>query len=391
MERLNWHMADELSRHADVRIIAPAGAAASAPASLVVYEVPLKPLWKFLIIVQWVAWRVARTWKADVVLAGSGLTAPAVWFASHGSDAQSAAYVHGLDLAVHHPLYRCLWRPALRHMNCVIANSRATAALAKAIGIDQGRIGIVNPGVDLPVDSIPRKCGDLEVGKSGKVPKDDCVEIDRLEFRRNYQLGSRPLLLSVGRLSTRKGLREFVENSLPRIASVFPEVLLIVVGDEPKDALGAQAQTRESIQAVAELAGLGTNLRFLGTVTDYQVLGSIYLAADVHVFPVRDIKGDPEGFGMVAVEAAAHGLPTVAFSTGGIVDAVAEGESGRLVQSGDYVGFAQAVLSTISESGALRDSCQIFAQKFAWNKFGREISRLLGVVDRNIDSPEKVA
>jgi len=391
MERLNWHMADELSRHADVRVVAPTGAAASAPASLIVYEVPLNPLWKFLVKAQWVAWRVARTWKADVVLAGSGLTAPAVWLASRGSDALSAAYVHGLDLAAHHPVYRCLWRPALRHMNCVIANSRSTAALAQDIGIEQRRIGIVNPGVDLPIDPTSSKCETLEVGKYEGVPKDDRVQMDRLEFRKNYQLGNRPVLLSVGRLSTRKGLREFVERALPRIAAVYPDVLLLVVGDEPKDALGAQAQSRESIQAVAELSDLGANLRFLGTITDYQVLGSIYLAADVHVFPVRDIRGDPEGFGMVAVEAAAHGLPTVAFSTGGIVDAVAEGKSGHLVKSGDYLGFAQSVLRTLSESEALRDSCQVFAQKFAWSEFGREISGLLGVVDPDLDSPENVA
>ena len=31
MERLNWHIADELSRHADVRVVGPQGAAARKP------------------------------------------------------------------------------------------------------------------------------------------------------------------------------------------------------------------------------------------------------------------------------------------------------------------------------------------------------------------------
>lgn len=44
----------------------------------------------------------------------------------------------------------------------------------------------------------------------------------------------------------------------------------------------------------------------------------------------------PENFGMVAIEAAAHGLPTVAFATGGIVDAVKDGVSGYLVESNNY-------------------------------------------------------
>ena len=37
---------------------------------------------------------------------------------------------------------------------------------------------------------------------------------------------------------------------------------------------------------------------------------------DIHIFPVCHISDDPEGFGMVAIEAAAHGAPTVAFATG---------------------------------------------------------------------------
>src|SRR3546814_12930756 len=69
----------------------------------------------------------------------------------------------------------------------------------------------------------------------------------------------------------------------------------------------------------------------------------VYKAASAHIFPVREIPGDPEGFGMVAVEAAAHGVPTIAFATGGIVDAVAEGESGRLIRPGDYGAFAGVV------------------------------------------------
>ena len=88
------------------------------------------------------------------------------------------------------------------------------------------------------------------------------------------------------------------------------------------------------------------------------------------MFPVRELPGDPEGFGMVAVEAAAHGLPTVAFATGGIVDAVDNGRSGHLVASGDYPGFAVAVSQTLAQRDALRDTCIDFAQGFAWPAFG---------------------
>src|SRR3546814_12287140 len=87
---------------------------------------------------------------------------------------------------------------------------------------------------------------------------------------------------------------------------------------------------------------------FLGTITDDALLSVVYKAASAHIFPVREIPGDPEGFGMVAVEAAAHGVPTIAFATGGIVDAVAEGESGRLIRTGDYGAFAGIVVESLA-------------------------------------------
>src|SRR3546814_16851853 len=71
---------------------------------------------------------------------------------------------------------------------------------------------------------------------------------------------------------------------------------------------------------------------FLGTITVDALLSVVYKAASAHIFPVREIPGDPEGFGMVAVEAAAHGVPTIAFATGGIVDAVAEGDRKSVVE-----------------------------------------------------------
>ena len=45
MERLNWHIADELSRLAELRMVGPAGSASLRPAQVEASEVPLRPLW----------------------------------------------------------------------------------------------------------------------------------------------------------------------------------------------------------------------------------------------------------------------------------------------------------------------------------------------------------
>jgi len=360
MERLNWHMAQELARYGEVRVVGPVGAAAKAPAGVEVVEVPLRPLWKFLAGAFVEAFKLARRWRPDIVIAGSGLTALPVWFAARSAKARAATYVHGLDMAVPHPVYRALWFPTLRRMDRIIANSAATRALAVAAGIDAERIRIVHPGVQLP--ALP-----------------DAQATQR--FRTEHGLGDWPLLLSVGRLSSRKGMREFVTQALPRIVQAVPQATLLIVGDAPNDALHAGAQTIDSIKAAAADAGVAERLRFLGQITDYGKLGVVYAAADVHVFPVRELPGDPEGFGMVAVEAAAHGLPTVAFATGGVTDAVAEGRSGRLIKAGDYGALADAVVATLTSGADLAQPCRDFARKFAWDAFGDGVASAVSVED----------
>lgn len=359
MERLNWHMARELAKTADVSIIGPSGSAALAPTGITVREALLDPLWKFLLRARSLTWREAKTWKPHVVLAGSGLTAPLALRAARASAARAAVYVHGLDVAVKHPVYRALWLPAIRRMDCVIANSRATAQQCRDIGVEPVRIGIVHPGVGIP----------------GELPSSERIS----RFRAKHELGNRRLLLSVGRLSTRKGMREFVERALPRIVAAWPDSMLVVVGDPPTQALHAKIQTIQSIQSAADGAGVGHCLKFIGTISDYIELGAVYAACDAHVFPVREISGDPEGFGMVAVEAAAHGLPTVAFATGGVVDAVAEGRSGHLVPPHDYAAFAQRVIELLAQQNPdeIQQSSRAFARGFAWDRFAENAVRLL--------------
>ena len=358
MERLNWHIADELSSHADVRVIGPAGSAAQGPEQVAITEVPLRPLWRFLLASTWQTLRTARAWKPHIVLAGSGLTAPAALIAAHAAKARACVYLHGLDAALQHPIYRALWHPAIRRMHTVIANSQPTAKLAQALGVTAQQLQILHPGVQMP--DAPQPTGALQA------------------FRQRHGLGDARILLSVGRLTERKGLREFVQHALPTIVQAAPDTLLVIVGDAPTDALLAGVQTRASIQAVADAAGIGQHLRFIGVITDPTELACAYESATLHAFPVRSLPGDPEGFGMVAIEAAAHGVPTVAFATGGIVDAVAEGQSGYLVAPGDYAALAQTVLRVLGEPAAeWGDKAMVFAQGFAWPAFGDKLRAAL--------------
>jgi phosphatidylinositol alpha-1,6-mannosyltransferase len=222
--------------------------------------------------------------------------------------------------------------------------------------VDSGRIVVVHPGVSLP-------------------PPEPGVN----DFRERFELNGRPLLLSVGRLIARKGLLEFVENALPAIVAAHTDVCLIVLGEETPDLLqGNSIGLRTRILQRARDLGLTHNLRFIGPQDD-NTLALAYRAADVHVFPVRDIPADVEGFGMVAIEAAAHGLPTVAFAVGGVPDAVNDGVSGTLVRPGDYAQFVASVLEWLGRRGdsGVRERASHFASQFSWALFGAQINENL--------------
>lgn len=357
MERVNLHMVRALQLDWRVALCGPTGASACLSSNCTIHETAIRPLSYFLGITLVKAVWFALRRRPALVIAGSGLAAPIAWIAARCCGGRMAVYLHGLDLIVDHPIYQSGWLPFIRRSDIVIANSRHTAALALARGVPSRRVHVLNPGTGLP--SLDPRAG--------------------WAFRERFQLGRVPLLLSVGRLTRRKGLAEFVQKVLPRVVENHSDVVLLVIGGDASNALHkGRDSEKERILACARSASVECHLRFLGNC-DEGTLQSAYQACDLHVFPVVNLPGDVEGFGMVALEAAAHGLATVTFAVGGIPDAVSAGQTGELVAEGDYDGFVKAVLSQL----ALRrdpdrvTKCRAFAQEKAWPTFGRNFRALL--------------
>ena len=107
-------------------------------------------------------------------------------------------------------------------------------------------------------------------------------------------------------------------------------------------------------------------------------MADIYTQADVHIFPILDLPGDVEGFGMVAIEAAAYGVSTVTFDVGGVADAVNSGVSGVLVKPGDYRAFSASVqeILMVSRDAVVTERCIQFAQLFSWDHYGTGLNKL---------------
>jgi phosphatidyl-myo-inositol dimannoside synthase len=297
-----------------------------------------------------------RRARYRIYLAGSGVTAPLVVILARLFGGRSLVYLHGLDIIADNWLYQHVFVPFFRRADRVLVNSRNTAELAKGKGVPAQRLQIIHPGVELP--------GVLADGPG---------------FIERHGLSGAKLLLSVGRIIPRKGLAAFVTQALPDIVRQVPECRLVVIGTEATQALKQSTGGMESVEKAAARVGLGNHVRLLGYVDDAE-LAAAYAAAAVLVFPVRPMPGDVEGFGMVALEAAAHGIPTVAFDVGGVADAIDDGVSGALVEPADYRSFARKTVEMIeaTRGQAARQGCVDHAARFSWETFG---DRLRAVAD----------
>ena len=83
-------------------------------------------------------------------------------------------------------------------------------------------------------------------------------------------------------------------------------------------------------------------VRFLGAIPAEQLV-ELYNLADVFVLPGKDQSGDIEGFGLTLLEAAACERPVIAGRAGGMVDAVADGDTGLLVDPGNELELAAGI------------------------------------------------
>ena len=72
-------------------------------------------------------------------------------------------------------------------------------------------------------------------------------------------------------------------------------------------------------------------------------LRSLYRRMDVYVSPSLEVDGDVEGFGISFIEAGAVGKPVIAGRSGGVGDAVIDGETGILVDPGDSAALRNAI------------------------------------------------
>jgi colanic acid/amylovoran biosynthesis glycosyltransferase len=145
------------------------------------------------------------------------------------------------------------------------------------------------------------------------------------------------IVLFVARLVEKKDCGSLID-AMAEVQRHSPAAELVVIG-------GGPLRSRYEAQAAA----LGVRCRFLGVQPGSVVKHWMALAAVFCVPSVVAASGDAEGFGMVFIEAQAMGLPVVSTLSGGIPEAVRDGETGLLVKERDPRGLAQAILRLLQD------------------------------------------
>jgi D-inositol-3-phosphate glycosyltransferase len=195
---------------------------------------------------------------------------------------------------------------------------------------------------------------------------------DRRGARHALKLGSGPILLFVGRIQPLKGL-DVAVRTLAELGRA--DAQLVVVGG----ASGIEGATELArVRMLIEQLGLVDRVKFYDP-QPHHLLSTFYRAADVVLVPSRS-----ESFGLVALEAAACGIPVVATAVGGLLNLIEDGKTGFLVPGRDVSGFVRFTrrllddsLLAISMGTAAAHRAQLYSWKSAAMKARSVYTELL--------------
>lgn len=270
----------------------------------------------------WHTWRLCRSFPVGLIHCGQVFSAGfAGYWCQRCLGVPYLLYVYGADLLEYRdrPWWGLLLRAILGRARQVIAISEFTRRAVIAAGVPTERLALVLPAIDLE--------------RFARLPP-------RQEERHRRSWEGRLVILSVGRLVERKG-QDMVIRALPAVVAQLPQVRYVIGGSGPYRAV---------LERLAGEVGVAERVEFLGFVPEAE-LPTLYSAADLFAMPSRELPeaGDVEGFGIVFIEANAAGLAVLGGRSGGVADAVEDGQTGLLVDPEDPRAVAEGLIRLLQD------------------------------------------
>jgi phosphatidylinositol alpha-1,6-mannosyltransferase len=238
---------------------------------------------------------------------------------------------------------------ALRHADRVIANSEHTRDTLLSMGIQPARITVIYPGVDI---ALFRPGLDIRgLRESLGIQPDD------------------KLVFSVGRLSRRKGFDQMI-RAVAQLRTEGIPLRYVIAG------IGDDAGYLDDLIAEHDLRGVVDRI----DAVSESDLPRWMNACDVFAMPNREIDGDNEGFGMVFIEAAACGKPSLAGEAGGTGSAVLHRQTGLRVDGVSVDAVVDGLRSLLTQPALSLEwgqrALQRVKQEFAWERVAEKTRQL---------------
>lgn len=268
-------------------------------------------------------------------------------------------YTHSADILEYqnNSLIKFFLRKIINNANRIVTNSEFTKVKLLELGASENKIIKIYPRIDYQQFS---------------------KAIDVQDFLEHYHLAGKKIVLSVNRLVPRKG-NDMVIRAFKQVITEIPNAVYLIAGEGP---------CLSMLKDLVASLNLNQHVMFLGA-PDNNLLNKLYHLCNLFIMSSRELDNgkDVEGFGIVFLEANSAGKAVIGGNTGGIPDAVIDGQTGILVDPESTIHIAQAIIKLLKDEEYARQLGQKGRQRvkeeFDWRSPIKELDFLFNDHDKN--------
>ena len=254
------------------------------------------------------------------------------------TDKKKYCLIHGKE--INHPKGSSLNDRVVKVLNNVekvIANSEYTKNLAIDSGVTKGKIVVINPGVD-PVNELNKKSLE-KVESLLKVKSPRLITVSRFDKRKNH---------------------EKVIMALRNLKQKYPDIVYICIG---------YGDEEDNLKKLVKELDLNLQVMFFKDISD-DLKNALIAKSNIFVMPSIIHKKSVEGFGIVYLEAAQYGVPSLGGKDGGASDAIDHNKTGLICDGNNLEDIYSSLDSMIKNKKYIEfgRNAKEYVSKFEWKK-----------------------
>ena len=234
----------------------------------------------------------------------------------------------------------------LDNTETIVANSKYTKELAIKLGVFEGKIIVINPGIN-QIEELDKKT---------------LNKVDNLLKHKS------PRLITVSRFDKRKN-HEKIIMALRNLKQIYPSIIYICVGSGDEE---------ENIKKLVAELGLQPQVMFFKDISN-ELKNALVAKSNIFVMPSIAYKKSVEGFGIAYVEAAQYGIPSLGGKEGGAADAIEHGKTG-LICDGNELDDVYSSINLMLENNKYLEygkTAKENSKLFNWNNVIQKYKKIL--------------